>query len=73
MAETQLSDEDVAALVLAKGGVETEHGTQMGKRFERLCELGYVKEATLTANGVAWRLSSRGAEIAYADDGDHPD
>jgi len=64
---SDLSDEDVAALILAKGGVETEHGTQMGKRFERLCELGYVKEAILTENGVAWRLSQRGAEIAYAE------
>lgn len=65
---SDLSEEDISALKLAKGGVECEYGTTLISRYERLCELGYVKEATLTANGVAWRLTTRGAEIAYQDD-----
>lgn len=63
-----LTPEDIDALKLAKAGIECEHGTEAGKRYERLGELGYVKESTLTANGVAWHLTTRGAEIAYQDD-----
>lgn len=63
-----LSEEDIAALRLAKAGVECEHGTTLISTYERLYEMGYVKEASLTANGVAWRLTTRGAEIAYQDD-----
>lgn len=57
-------------LLLAKGGVETERGTVASLRYEELAEAGYIKEATLTENGVAWRLSSRGAAIVYSDDSD---
>jgi len=63
-----LTEADVAAIKLAKGGVQCEHDTEAGKRYERLCELGYVKEATLVVNGVAWRLTTKGAELAYQDD-----
>lgn len=65
---TDLKPEDLAALKLAKGGIECENGTKAGEHYERLCEMGYVKESTLTANGVAWHLTARGAEIAYRDD-----
>lgn len=66
---SNLTDEDIAAIKLATGGVECEHGTTAGQRYARLCELGYVNEATPTANGIAWKLTRKEAEIAYAIDG----
>jgi hypothetical protein len=64
----RITQQDIADLKLAKGGVETEYGTEAAARYERLAELGYVKEVTLTDRGVAWKLSGDGLKIAYADE-----
>lgn len=67
---SELSPEDVRALVLAKGGVECENGTEALRRYQRLCEQGYVKEALFTPTSISWRLTGRGAKIVYIEEGE---
>lgn len=58
---------ELRALRVARGGFSTSKGTALHDLFEQMAERGWVKEATLTAGGVAWRLSGEGLELAYAD------
>lgn len=58
------TDEQFAALVSAKGGRTTTEGTAEHTLFEAMADLGWVKESTITANGIAWRLSGDGLKLA---------
>lgn len=48
----------------ARGGRSTTFGTAEHEAFEAMAEQGWVKEATLTDEGVAWRLSGDGLKYA---------
>lgn len=61
------SPDELAALRCAKGGRSTVTGTADHQLFERMAAKGWVKEATLTGSGVAWRLAGDGLTFAYAE------
>lgn len=62
------TDAERVALRLAIGGINTRTGTPAHDVYERLCDLGWVKEVTLTGDGVAWKLSGDGLSYAFAEE-----
>lgn len=59
------SDAELRALRSAHGGRNTEEGTEIHDLFEAMAEKGWVKEVTLTAYGVAWKLTRDGIKLAH--------
>lgn len=58
------SDQEVDALRSARGGRTTKMGTMDHALFTAMSFKGWVKEAMILGDGVAWRLTRDGLILA---------
>jgi hypothetical protein len=63
-----VSDDELTALKLARGGFTTEAGTPEAAMFERFEELGLAKLVMGGECSCSWRLSGYGLTLAYSED-----
>ncbi|QUT04858.1 hypothetical protein KFK14_17760 [Sphingobium phenoxybenzoativorans] len=59
------SEAELRALRSAHGGRSTEEGTDLHAMFEAMAKKGWVKEVTLTGDGIAWKLTRDGIMLAH--------